>query len=251
MFQPPAARELAKLNFMNKDLKTNRLQKRAELLDTITKSFSELQPLAIHQLGSLAKGNADEFSDLDIWITFPDEDLKTIIKNRHETYEKVSPVLMKYEAPENNPVGGKYTLVIYDTPQGLYQVDYYLAPQSKTHILPEAILLWGDDGIERGEWIMDISAKPKQSPAEKIDFLICLSFIGIKKVMRKDKRFLDSLFSNYQQLKNHYSDQLEDIQSPYTLESINTLLDQLLKYSNNHQTSAIEKIKQEIIDIQQ
>jgi hypothetical protein len=139
--------------------------------------------LAVHQLGSLARGTGDELSDLDLWATFRDHDLASVVARRTAAYARVAPIVMVHEAPRNRPVGGSYSLVIYETPTGLCQVDYYLAARSASPVPPEGVL-WSGVELPRGEWNLDLNASGEDTPVERVAFLACMTFILAKGVRR-------------------------------------------------------------------
>lgn len=56
-----------------------RITGREKLLEKILEIFKDLAPVAIHQFGSGATGYKDEWSDLDIWVTFKDERMVEIL----------------------------------------------------------------------------------------------------------------------------------------------------------------------------
>ena len=55
------------------------ISSREVILEKIQKLF---QKMAIegHIFGSLARGNSDAYSDIDIWFTFPDEDIEKVLR---------------------------------------------------------------------------------------------------------------------------------------------------------------------------
>src|SRR5436190_740380 len=92
-----------------------KIKGRETLRQKIVKTFSGLGAIAIHQFGSGIIGYRDEVSDMDIWITFLDDTVGEMINKRDEIYSTISQILIKNEAPQNSPLGGKYSMVIFDT----------------------------------------------------------------------------------------------------------------------------------------
>ncbi len=159
---------------------------------------------AIHLFGSLARGDGDDLSDIDLWITVPDDQITQLIERRFEIFNNIAEVVIHHEAPRNRPLGGSYTLVIHRVGSTLIQADYYLAPASTSVILPEARHLSGNDAFRRGSWVLDTAADTVEDFHERIDFLICMSFIGIKKILRGDYEFLDFLDREYGKFLGSY-----------------------------------------------
>ena len=222
--------------------KQERVSQRETLLKTLLKRFSSLGAVAIHQFGSIAKNSSDEFSDLDLWITFNDSQVGEIVKNRNMIFSGIGKLLIKHETPKNSPLGGRYSLVIYEIDNQPYQVDFYLSPMSNAYILHEAKLIYGKDILPRGNWVLDEKAQSAQSLTECVNFLICMSFIGIKKVVRKDLDFTDFLISNYTQSKNKFFSQHAEINDKKGLVPIKLILKELSTVANPSQYYAITKI---------
>ncbi|MDO8610817.1 MAG: nucleotidyltransferase domain-containing protein [bacterium] len=233
------------------EYKKNKIKGRKILHNKILETFKSLKPVSIHQFGSGVNGYRDEFSDLDIWITFDDDVVDEIVNKRDEIYSKIAPILIKNENPENSPFGGKYSLVIFDTEYGLYHVDFYLSKKSQTNIRPESIFHYGFDELPRGEWILDKEAKLEENADFTLDFLICMLFIGIKMVVRKNKEFLDFLFNTYKQAKLKYFHNMKDIENNYDIKTLINMINELSTQANPKQKHAIEKIRDECIKIKQ
>jgi predicted nucleotidyltransferase len=239
---------------MNIDqFKQKRLQGTKLVTQKIISTFSKNGAVAIHQFGSFAKGSEDELSDQDIWITIKDEDLSAIINKRDELYSQIGKIIIKIEPPQNAPTDGMYSLVIHETNQGLFHVDYYLAKLSQTKILPESKVIYGDDNLPRGDWFEDQikdQTPTKLSPSERIDFIICMSFIGVKYVVRKIHPFLDFLFKQHDINKNEYFPDLEEINNTYEFKTIYQILQNHLKVSNDQQKKAINKVTNYLSEVE-
>lgn len=222
-----------------------KIEGREILHKNILNTLKLLNPVAIHQFGSGVNGYRDEFSDMDIWVTFRESELGDIIQKRDEIYSQVAPVLIKSEAPQNAPLGGKYSLVIYDTDHGLYHVDYYLSAESNTNIRPEAIFHHGSDELPRGEWILDRNAITQESLEETMNQTITMAFILTKAIIRggwntTHADYLRSLYKDIQRIKGKDLRSLPE-SSDFTF--LNALLDSLDSDANDQQRLALSKIK--------
>lgn len=215
---------------------------RDHLLEQVRAVFARHDAIAIHQLGSLARDEGDALSDLDLWITFADETLPGIVTRREQIYAEVAEVLISYEALQNRPLGGSYRLVVYKAAGTLMQVDYYLAPRSSSIVLPEARLVYGNDAFPRGQWLIDQSVSTPVSTSERIDFLICMSFIGVKKVLRRDEAFIRFLLSQYDQFVETYRLDLRPIKCGLHLDTFERLLGELVQVADERQRRAIDEI---------
>jgi predicted nucleotidyltransferase len=220
----------------------------------LSEVFSKNGIIAIHQFGSFAKGQDDEFSDLDIWITVNDKDLRKVINDRNDLYSSIGDKVITFEPPQNAPPEGMYSMVIFQTEYGFYHVDFYLVGKLKTKILPEARIIFGDDSLPRGDWFEDQKAKnipPLNTPSSRIDFIICMAFVGVKYVVRHGKSFLDFLTEQYSINRNEYFPQLEEIKNDYDFNTIRFILDQHLKVADEKQKKAIDKLKEYLSEVSQ
>lgn len=226
-----------------------RIAGRDDLLIKAVNTFAAHHAAAVHQFGSLARGRGDALSDVDLWITFPDDQLPGVIHRRESMYNDIAEVLITHEALQNSPLGGRYSLVIHGAIAGLYHVDYYLAPQSKSIILPEATVLYGDDSLPRGAWLLNQAATTPESLPERVAFLVCMAFIGVKKVLRRDASFMDFLVTQYRRFIGEYQLGLEAIESGLDLATIERLLHQLSLVADPRQRRAIEEIVQRYLPL--
>lgn len=226
----------------------------SQVLDQkIITTFSKKGAIAIHQFGSVAKGKEDEFSDKDLWITVLDDDLDKIVEERDGLYLSMGEIVIKFEPPQNAPPGGMYSMVIHKTDFGLYHIDYYLVSKSKTKILPESKVIYGDDSLPRGDWFEDQKTSNipgLNSSASRIDFLICMSFIGVKYVVRQGKPFLDFLVQEYNKNKSEHFPGLPELENGYDFKTVRFILDQHYSVADAKQKAAIEQVKEYLSEIE-
>lgn len=220
-----------------------RITGRSALLARSVEVFQAVGAASIHVFGSLARGNDDPLSDLDLWITIPDDLLATVVLQRDEAFASIAPVLIKHEALENRPLRGSYSLIIHETNTGLYQTDYYLAPRSMSVILPEARLLAGDDTLPRGTWVLDRSETTPTSHTERVDFLTCMGFIGVKMALRGNEDFLRFLIGSYNAFREQNQLELPPIPDGAPLEQVQAVLTGLVNVADTGQRKAIETIQ--------
>lgn len=216
-------------------------------------AFRAAGATALHVLGSVGRGTDDAFSDLDLWITVDDAQIGDIVRRRDMLFNNVAPILLSHEALQNRPLGGSYTLVIHETPVGLFQVDYYLAPRAVSVVLPDARLLAGDDhGQPRGSWILDSTATTPTSIEERLDFLACMGFIGVKKILRRDGAFLRFLCAEYHRFGETYQRHLAPLQPEMDLSTITRLLGELAQIADPQRAQALTTLlNRYVVPIQQ
>ncbi len=203
--------------------------------------------LAVHLFGSLARGGGDALSDLDLWATFPDAHLPGLVPRRAALYQAIGEVLIAHETPRNRPLGGCYSLVLHRTAAGLYHADYYLAPRATSVIVPEAIALYGDDTLPRGRWVLDEEARATESRTERVAFLTCMAFIGVKKILRGDRDFMPFLAGQYRRFVATHAPALAPIEDTGDLAALAHLLGQLALVATPDQRRAIDAIARDCL----
>lgn len=92
--------------------------------------------------GSLGRGQADELSDIDLWLAVADEHCPAMVAARREYVGLVARPLLVEEAPEDAPAGGAHLLVLYGGQTGPQQVDWYWQAQSEARVPVDARLLF-------------------------------------------------------------------------------------------------------------
>lgn len=202
------------------------------------------EPLAIegHLLGSLAKGNGDILSDIDIWLTFKDGDMEKIFKNRLDYYRIIGDVLQVFEAPQNSPINGISSSVLYKTKVGLFQVDYYLCPQSTSFKTDESKKLFGNIDLSVGLFELN-PQKVSVSESFRVDFVINLIFRAIKKVVRQGEDPLGLLLKEYAYLTDRYGIPVDGIPIPDdSFETLKIIIENIEKISNENQKNILFEI---------
>lgn len=214
---------------------------RSKRLQQIQKVF---EPTAIegHIFGSIARGSTDEFSDIDIWLIFNDEDMKGILEKRFEYYAKVGDIVHIVEAPQNSPVGGVQSAVLYKTKVGLLIVDYSLCPLSTAFTTKESKKLFGNIDLPLGEAGFN-QQKVTVSDVYRIDFFIGFIFNGIKKIVRKDDDGFSNLMKEYQYLAERYGIAVKPLtQTSNTFATLEEVLENTKEVANEKQLNVLNEI---------
>lgn len=227
------------------EFKQKRIEGRKELLEKIIEIFKKLNPVAIHQFGSGASGYKDEFSDIDIWVTFKDDQIDEIVKQREKIFKSIGSILIKHESKTNSPLGGSATLILYNNADGIYQVDFYISKVSETVILKDARVLYGSDSFPRGEWKLSPGLKERKGLGRMMNFLIVMSFILTKGVIRKWERGdLEEIIKKaYMMVQEKSGTTLKQLPGKISFKLIYNILENLYPLANNKQRQAITKIK--------
>jgi hypothetical protein len=219
------------------------ISERENKLGKIKKVFENIS-IEGHLLGSVARIDSDPYSDLDIWITFKNEDFSTVMENRMDLFNKIGQVISIVEAPQNAPIGGIFSAVLFKTSRRLLTVDFYLCPQSTAFITDESKKVFGDStSLPKG--ILGLNPqKVTVTKDYRIDFCTGFLMTSIKKLARKNDQPLDALFREYNYLREKYDIPVKKLQ---ILEQTFT---QLFEVSSNLKEVANESQKKVITEIE-
>ncbi|MFA6275046.1 MAG: nucleotidyltransferase domain-containing protein [Candidatus Paceibacterota bacterium] len=196
-----------------------------------------------HIFGSLARQQADPFSDIDIWFTFSDDDFTEIYNKRFEYYKGLGDIVHSCEAPQNAPENGVHTALIIYSPQNvMVVVDIYLCPQSTAYITGEGKKLYG---IDLPVGTTDFN--PQKVAVDKdyrLDFFINFIFNTIKKLVRHEQNPLKDLFQQYEHLHKNYGITVEELSNrEQVVETLETVIKNIQKIANDKQKETLINIR--------
>lgn len=97
--------------------------------------------------GSIGRGDADAWSDIDLWMVVADEYIAGVSDERRNFLARLGTLLLTSEAPQNAPPGGAYLPGMYTGAHGPHLVDCYWAPQSSAARPPDTRLLFDKVGV--------------------------------------------------------------------------------------------------------
>lgn len=225
------------------DFLTSLIQERENKLSKIKEVFEGVA-LEGHVLGSVARRDSDPYSDLDAWLTFKNEEFTSIMENRKELFNKIGQVVTVVEPPQNAPVGGIFSAVLFKTSKWLLTVDFYLCPQSTAFITEESKKIFGESQMLP---IGVLGLNPQKVTVTKdyrIDFCIGFLMTSIKKLARKNDHPLDALFREYNYLREKYDIPVKEIDSPeHTFKELYKVIENLKEVANNTQKKVILEIE--------
>ncbi len=215
---------------------------REEKLVLIQETFKD-RSIEGHIFGSMSRGDTDTFSDIDIWLIFKNEDIGGILEKRFEYYAKVGEVIHIVEPPQNSPIGGVQSAVLYKTSAGLLIVDYSLCPQSTAFITKESKKLFGAIDLPIGE----AGFNPQKiivPESYRIDFFISFIFNGIKKLVRNDTDGFDHVLKEYDYLSSRYGLNVKELtNTDRTFDTLKEILKNINEVSNEKQKTALLEIE--------
>lgn len=135
--------------------------------------------------GSLGRGEADDLSDLDLWVAVADEDCPTVVAGRREYASRFGRPLLVLEAPQNAPAGGGYLLTLYGGKAGPLQVDWYWQPRSTARMPRQARVLFDRAGLAQEEPPAPLTQHERAARvSERVAFFWAMAAITAKKIAR-------------------------------------------------------------------
>ena len=184
------------------DLLTVRLRERAALLRRVEQVIRrDCRVRAAWIMGSVARGEDDALSDLDLFIVVADDAIAEFIDNRRVHAAEPARPLLLMDNLANAPPGGAYLLALYEGKAGPQNIDWFWQAESMTcrqddgKILFDRAGLRAAPGAQRGS-IVHRSSGPPLGPnpsltdllTHKIAFFWSMSFIVAKYIARRDRR---------------------------------------------------------------
>lgn len=231
--------------FKNREeFKKARSEERNKLLEKIIDTFSKIA-LAGHVFGSSARNSSDEFSDIDFWATFSDDKINEAINKRFETFKEIGEVLIYHEAQQNYPLGGTYSLLLFKTEVGPIHIDIYLSPIGSARLWGKSKILFSKTDLEipKGEMVYETKRETRDMQ-DKVKFVICMAFSGIKKLVRKnDNKFLDFLVEIYNDLQQKSFPEMSIIENKNSFDTVEEILQNLSKITNKENKAVINDIQ--------
>lgn len=238
------------------EFRQKRIEGRKQLLEKIVDTFKSLHPVAIHQFGSGVNGFKDEFSDIDIWITFKDDEIENVLKKLNTIFKNIAPVVVRHHSKSWSPVGGSANSVIHETKNGLFIVDYYISKYSETVIKEDSVVLYGDDTFPRGGWRLnnEVNKNIRDSHTLKndVNLLLSLIFISSKIIIRKRKNddFVNIIKTVHGNFRKRHKKKIKRRRIGLSFRVDYKLLADLYAISSKNQKKSILKIEEFLRQIQ-
>ena len=178
-----------------------RLRERAELLRRVEQVVrKDCRVRAAWIMGSVARGEDDALSDLDLFIVVADDAIAEFIDNRRVHAAELARSLLLLDNLANAPAGGAYLLAMYEGKAGPQNIDWFWQAESMAcrqddgKILFDRAGLSAAPGARRGITV-DRSFVPPLGPnpsptdllTHKIAFFWAMSFVVAKYIARRDR----------------------------------------------------------------
>ena len=149
-------------------LKAHQLE-RAELLQRAQAALQQDNRVSAAWLfGSLGRGDADDLSDIDLFIIVADQHQADMVANRYAYMAQLGEPLLVLEAPQNWPPGAVYNMALYPGASGPHQIDWYWQRQSAARLPTEIHLLFDHVNLPyaNGPTRFDYAPVPPRPPTE-------------------------------------------------------------------------------------
>ena len=179
---------------------TVRLRERAALLRRVEQVIRrDCRVRAAWILGSVARGEDDALSDLDLFIVVADDSIAQFIDNRRVHAAEPARSLLLLDNLANAPAGGAYLLAMYEGKAGPQNIDWFWQAESMACRQDDGKILFDRAGLraapvtQRGSTVHRSSVPPlgpNPSPTDllthKIAFFWAMSFVVAKYIARRD-----------------------------------------------------------------
>ncbi|HEX8229639.1 MAG TPA: nucleotidyltransferase domain-containing protein [Chloroflexia bacterium] len=148
---------------------SEKVQERTDLIKRVSSILhSDERVVAAWLGGSLGSGNADAYSDVDLWVVVRDGDIEEVREGRRQFVEVLGRPVLISEAPQNAPPGGAYLWTLYAGKHGPQHVDWSWLPEAGATIPAAVRLLFDKVGLA----LADVS--PRVPPTGE-DLAVALS----------------------------------------------------------------------------
>ena len=183
-------------------LLTIRWRERAELLKRIDQSIrSDCCVRAAWLTGSVARGEDDALSDLDLFIVVADNSIDDFVDRRRIHAAGPARPILLMDNLANAPVGGAYLLALYEGQAGPQQVDWFWQAESTAHRPDDGKVLFDRAGLPvmpGAQWqgTFHRSRGPPLGPnpslvdvlTHKFAFFWAMTFIAAKYIARRNRK---------------------------------------------------------------
>jgi predicted nucleotidyltransferase len=129
-----------------------RVRERTDLIARATSMLhSDERVVAVWLAGSIGRGDADAYSDIDLWVVIWDNDMDAVREGRRQFVEVLGRPILISEAPQNAPPGGAYLWTFYPGKYGPQHVDWNWLPETNATIPADAQVLFDKAGLAHAE----------------------------------------------------------------------------------------------------
>ena len=225
-------------------MKEKLIQSRTQLLENIKKVYQDKYDLGFLS-GSLSGDRSDALSDIDVWLVVDESKLDNLMENRFDHFKQVGEIAHLCEPPQHSPVQGISSTVIYKHGDILTEVDYYLSSTQTAKFIENAKILFGEVNIPQGQGFPENATEHRPiNETFRVDFLLMLLFISVKKTYRNDKKYSDMFSGHYHKLKTDYGfDNFPEIKNNYDFATLREYIKAIEPETNEKQRRFLGEIE--------
>ena len=172
------------------------------LADAVRRLQRDERVAAVVLTGSGGRGEADDWSDLDINVIAADDDSSELLANAHEA-EAFGDLVVWVDCSFNAPPGGAMTFARYVVGDDLVLVDWHAWPRSRGRLTAGAKVLWARTGVALEPFdgtVVDLTGSqvlrtiPPYSRQQRAEWELCMLQIAASRPARgEDARQMAAL----------------------------------------------------------
>lgn len=132
-------------------LRARRVERDALLNRAVSLLQADERVCASWLYGSLGRGTADDWSDLDLWVVVADEHLDDVREKKREYVARLGEPLLVVDAQQNAPEGGAFLTVVYRGEHGPLHVDWTWQPLTSARVPYDVRLLFNRGRVPDAE----------------------------------------------------------------------------------------------------
>jgi predicted nucleotidyltransferase len=161
-----------------------RVRERTDLIQRATSVLgSDERVVAAWLAGSLGRGDADAYSDIDLWVVVLDAAMAGVGEGRRRFVEVLGRPILISEAPQNAPPGGAYLWTFYPGEYGPQHVDWNWLPETGARIPADVQVLFDKVGLSPAPGPQRVPSTGEELPAALTQE--CAFFWGMCAVVAK------------------------------------------------------------------
>lgn len=203
---------------------------RSEMLTSVVDIFAESGSI-VTPIGSVAAGTADPFSDVDVWVTIPDQAAQSVIAERHSHYGKIGRKLLTWERPRFAPIGGIHSIVLYEDPRSEMpiEVDFFMASESGSKPYESVI-----NGTWKGEELPWESGEDDPSREASLSYCALVALWAAKYSSRGADDRIEWALRRYREARERHADLPEIDLTPDSVLALDTIAKSLMSLAKNN-----------------
>lgn len=213
-----------------------RTKERNDLIQKLTAHLQQDERVRAAWLaGSIARGDDDWLSDIDLYVAVTDESIEEVVRDRHDFAAQLLTPTLSMDQLRNAPPRGGYLLVHYPGEYGPQHVDWFWQPESLARCPDNGRLLFDKLGlpvIDGKVWEQEMhqtGSRPAIDSTDPIDlithdleFFWAMSLIVAKYIARGDDETVGHMVALIERTLGRVTDSLGvDGRTAATLETAN------------------------------